>query len=396
MNVTGFARRAGWARGEAAEKMADTQSARRVGKHWLRTAVAGLLLNAALLFLAVNMGISAQTVLRPRSDHFDGERFFNPAIHGHERGFVDLLKWASKRRPPHWRERTDVQPGPPPARRAAPGVLRATFINHATVLVQMDGLNILTDPIWSDRASPVSWAGPQRVHPPGIRFEDLPPIDVVLLSHNHYDHMDVPTLRRLNSVHHPRFFTGLGNRAYLERRRIQRVTEMDWWDEVPLGDGHSIVFTPAQHFSTRDAIDHDRTLWGGFFVKGPAGALFFGGDTGYAWHFREVRKRLGAPRLALLPIGAYEPRWIMSQVHMNPADAVRAAGDLETPVSMGIHFGTFQLADDAQDQPPRDLRRALAAANLPADRFWVLAPGESRDAPAVAAAAASDKAAANR
>jgi len=341
---------------------------------------------------AVDLATSSDAAPYRISDHFDGRVFFNPAIHGHERGIAELIKWMSSRHPQPWRERTDVTPGPRPPTRVVGDGCRATFINHATMLVQIDGLNILTDPIWSERASPVSWAGPKRFHPPGLRFEDLPPIDAVLISHNHYDHMDLPTLRRLAAAHHPRFFAGLGNKAYLESRGVPGVTELDWWDDAPLGDGRAVVFTPAQHFSARSPYDRDRTLWGGYYVRTRAGAVFFAGDTGYATQFREVRARFAAPRLALLPIGAYEPRWFMSQMHMNPADAVQAARELEAQTSIGVHFGTFQLADDAQDQPPRELQAARAAAGWPADRFFVLAPGEGRDLPAAAAGAEPAKA----
>jgi L-ascorbate metabolism protein UlaG (beta-lactamase superfamily) len=195
--------------------------------------------------------------------------------------------------------------------------------------------------------------------------------------------MDLPTLLHLRHVHSPRFYVGLGNQRYLNGRGLDDVTELDWWESAPLGDGAQITFTPAQHWSSRGPTDRHRTLWGGFVVTTQAGSMFFAGDTGYAAHFRKIRERLGSPRLALLPIGAYEPRWFMSQMHTAPDEAVQAHLDLGAQTSLAIHFGAFLVSDEAQDQPPRDLRAALAAAGLPDDCFWILAPGESRAAPAI-------------
>jgi L-ascorbate metabolism protein UlaG (beta-lactamase superfamily) len=260
------------------------------------------------------------------------------------------------------------------------GAVRVTFVNHATALIQIDGLNILTDPIWSERASPLSFAGPKRVRPPGLRFEDLPPIDAVLVSHNHYDHMDVPTLARLWREHHPRIFAGLGNAAFLAENGIE-ATDLEWWQSVPLAAGVELTSVPTQHFSSRGTRDRDATLWTGFVVKGPAGAVYFGGDTGYGPHFRAVRERLGPMRAALLPIGAYLPRWFMGPVHLAPEEAVQAARDLAAGTAVAIHFGTFRLADDGQDQAPVDLARALAVRGLSPEWFWVLGFGEGRDAP---------------
>lgn len=315
----------------------------------------------------------------PASDHFDGERFFNrePV----ENRTTAFFKWMATRRKGPWREWTDAEPGPAPPRRVGAGELRVTFVNHATVLVQMDGLNLLTDPIWSERCSPVSWAGPRRHRPPGIRFEDLPPIDAVLVSHNHYDHLDVPTLRRLHAEHRPRFLVGLGNAALLDAEGIDRVDELDWGDAVDLSDAVRATFVRARHFSGRGLTDRDRTLWGGFIVEGPAGPVYFAGDTGFGGHFAEIRARFGPPRLALLPIGAYRPRWFMAPVHLSPADAVRAHQVLEAHVSVAIHYGTFRLADDGQDEPAEHLSMALNAAGVSPARFWLLPEGEGRPVP---------------
>ncbi len=225
--------------------------------------------------------------------------------------------------------------------------LRVTFVNHATVLLQIAGVNVLTDPIWSRRASPLPFAGPRRRRPPGIRFVDLPPIDLVLISHNHYDHLDLPTLQALARSHAPRFITTLGNAALLQREGIEPVTEMDWWQEQPLPGGLRLTCVPAQHFSARGLCDRCRTLWCGFVLHGRGGPIYFAGDTGWGSHFSEIARRFGPPRLALLPIGSHLPRWFMRPVHLSPAEAVRAHQVLGAQASMAIHFGTFPMADDS-------------------------------------------------
>jgi L-ascorbate metabolism protein UlaG (beta-lactamase superfamily) len=263
------------------------------------------------------------------------------------------------------------------------GEMRVTFVNHSTVLVQMDGINVLTDPIWSKRCSPVSFAGPRRAVPPGLLFEQLPPIDVVLISHNHYDHMDLPTLRRLADERRPRIFVPLGNKGTLYRRGVNGAEELDWWQSARVRDGVHVHAVPAQHFSGRGLFDRDRALWAGFVVTGPAGAMYFAGDTGFAPHFGQIRERFGPPRLALLPIGAFRPEWFMSRVHMSPDDALRAHEILGTETSLGIHFGTFRLTDDGQDEPAERIAALLRTGEQPPPRFWVLGVGESRDVPAV-------------
>jgi L-ascorbate metabolism protein UlaG (beta-lactamase superfamily) len=317
----------------------------------------------------------------PVSRNFDGERFHNQS--GAQPGTMsDLLRWQLDRKRGPWREWTDAAPGPAPPERVADGELRVTFVGHSTLLVQLDGLNVLTDPIWSDRASPVGFAGPSRVRPPGIRFQDLPPIDVVLISHNHYDHLDMATLKRLHETHQPRVFVGLGVRELLRREGITQVTEMDWWTRAPLRDGVVLHSVPAQHFSNRGACDQNLSLWTGFVLQADSGSVYFAGDTGFGPHFAQIRRRLGAPRLALLPIGAYRPRWFMSAVHVSPEEAVRAHQQLGALRSVATHFGTFQLADDGQDEPVEELAEALKKSGVPSDHFWVLGFGEGRAVPA--------------
>lgn len=313
----------------------------------------------------------------PRSDHFDGTRFSNRGRLQHE-SLGGVLKWMLSRDRGPWR-RIEAEPGPaPPAR--VDGGPRVTFVNHATFLLQVDGLNVLTDPVWGARTSPVRWAGPKRFRPPGIRFSDLPPIDLVLLSHDHYDHLCEETMRRLAAAHRPAVVTGLGNGALLRAFGVERAVELDWWDAAELA-GARVTFTPAQHFSGRGLTDRDRTLWGAFVLETPSARIYFGGDTGMGPHFAETRARLGAPDLALLPIGAYRPAWFMSRVHVSPAEAVEAARRLEARISVATHFGTFALADDGMEEPVEDLRAALAALGDAAPEFWVLAEGEGREVP---------------
>ncbi len=312
----------------------------------------------------------------PASERFDGVRFCNLAPTDHA-GAADLLRWQLHRESGPWR-RVAAAPGPAPARRVDD--LRVTFVGHATTLVQVTGLNVLTDPLWAERSSPVSWAGPRRYRPPGIRFEDLPPIDLVLVSHDHYDHLCLPTLRRL-APQAPKVLSGLGNGALIGSTGHADVHELDWWESAEVTRDVRATFVPAQHFSGRGVNDRDTTLWGGFVLETPRGSVYFAGDTGKGPHFGEIRARLGPPRLALLPIGAYRPSWFMERVHVSPAQAVDAARALEADTSLAIHYGTFRLADDGMDEPVEDLRRSLDALGDDAPRFWVLEHGEGRDVP---------------
>jgi L-ascorbate metabolism protein UlaG (beta-lactamase superfamily) len=213
----------------------------------------------------------------------------------------------------------------------------------------------------------VEFTGPKRHHAPGIRFDDLPPIDVVLVSHNHYDHMDVPTLDRLKREHQPRIFTGLGNSAFLKG-----AVDLDWWQSAEIGPDVRIHAVPAQHFSSRGLSDRDANLWCGYVIEAPGGPIYFAGDTGWGSHFAKIRERFGAARLALLPIGAFRPEWFMCAVHISPREAVRAAEALGAETSIPMHYYTFHLGDDGQDEPAEVLRSELAAGG---PRFEILAPG---------------------
>jgi len=304
----------------------------------------------------------------PRSDHFDGQRFFNPNGKA-PAGFRALLRWQFGRNQgawPAWVENT--------ARPDLPAVLgprdcAVTFVGHATFLLQFAGLNVLTDPIWSDRCSPVSWAGPKRVRAPGIDFAALPRIDLVLLSHNHYDHLDLATLRRLHAAHRPLIVTTLGNAPFLAAEGIDTAVELDWWQSHEPQPGVKVTVTPAQHFAARGLHDRSKTLWGGFVLETPAGKVWFAGDSGYFAGFKDVGTRLGPFDLSLIPIGAYEPRWFMEPVHCTPADALRIHREARSRRSLAMHFGCFPLADDSYEQPMQDFRTAHAASGLGPEEF---------------------------
>ncbi|MEM1350444.1 MAG: MBL fold metallo-hydrolase [Myxococcota bacterium] len=247
-------------------------------------------------------------------------------------------------------------------------------MNHATTLIQVPGANIITDPIFSERAGPLTWAGPKRHRAPGVCFEDLPSIDIVLLSHNHYDHCDSQSLARLAKRDDPIFLAGLGTRRLLKRFDVERVRELDWW-QTTSHSGVELTFAPAQHWSTRGLGDANVNLWGSFFIDAKDATFYFAGDTGWGSHFHTIAERLGRPDVALLPIGAYEPRWFMRPQHINPAEAVDAHLALGATRSVGIHWGTFDLTDEPHDEPPKALARALQAKNIPADAFLALPNG---------------------
>lgn len=278
-----------------------------------------------------------------------------------------------ERRTP-WPKHVDVAVQRPPGLDAAAATL--TFIGHSTFLIQTQAGHLLTDPVYAERAGPFGIAGPRRVRQPAIRFEDLPPIAVVLLSHNHYDHCDISTLRRLAKRFDPIVVTPLGNGPLVKSAGIRRVEELDWWQPARTSP-IPIVATPAQHFSARTPFDRNRALWSGFVIEAGARRIYFAGDTGYASFFRDVRRRFEPIDLALLPIGAYAPRWFMQPIHMDPAEAVQAHLDLGGPASVAMHFGTFQLTTEGIDDPVRELDAACRAEGVPASRFKVLGFGES-------------------
>ncbi len=315
----------------------------------------------------------------PASDHCDGQHFFNPGSRPSSRGLLRVLRWrlTSKREP--WRTPPPDPRFPPPPESVAPGSVAVSFVNHSTFLLRLPEAVVLTDPIFSERCSPVSWAGPRRARPPGIALADLPRPDIVLISHNHYDHMDIPSLHDIRRRHAPSFVTLPGNARTLRRHGID-ATELDWWQAVETG-GLTVTATPARHFSARTPFDRNRALWGGFMLTTAAGRVLFAGDSAAGPHWRAIRDRLGAPGVALLPIGAYEPRWFMAAEHMNPDEAVEAHRDLGARQSVGMHFGTFKLTDEAIDAPLLALEAAKVRGGISAASFVTLGFGETRQFP---------------
>ena len=298
----------------------------------------------------------------PKSDHFNGKKFFNK--YGKmKNNFFSFLKWRFTADKGNWPDWVKNKLTTKPIKRIEDTSLVATFINHATVLIQFGNINIITDPIFSKRCSPFSWVGPQRVREPGIKFEDLPPIDVVLISHNHYDHLDIPTLQKLSKRDNPIILSGLGNGNLFEQNNLKNYKDLDWGDTLEV-KGLKFHFLVAQHWSGRGLTDRLQTLWGSFLIEKGDKKVYFAGDTGYGPHFKDHGKAFAPVDLALLPIGAYKPRWFMKYAHMSPEDALKAHMDLKSKMSMAIHFGTFSLGDDGFDDPIKDLKEAREKMNL--------------------------------
>jgi L-ascorbate metabolism protein UlaG (beta-lactamase superfamily) len=321
----------------------------------------------------------------PVSDHFDGTRFFDPNG-SPPKSFADQWRWYRSNERQPW---PDWAPSPysdTPPRRVAGPEWRISYVGHASLLIQTAGLNILTDPVWSERVSPVSFLGPRRHNDPGIAFDALPPIDVVLVSHCHYDHLDVATLSRLAAAHRPRVVTPLGNDTIMKNYDAAiRAEAHDWHDRVELGPDVAVTLVPMRHWSARGLTDRNKALWSSFVIETPAGRIYHVADSGYGdgHHFREARDRYGPFRLAILPIGAYEPRWFMRDMHMNPEEAVRALMVCGAELALAHHYGTFQLTDEAIDAPVRALDVARVNEGVEPDRFRRLEPGQFWEVPAV-------------
>lgn len=254
-----------------------------------------------------------------------------------------------------------------------------TWIGHATFLFQVDGLNVLTDPQWSERASPLSFAGPRRLVLPGVRFEDLPRIDVVVISHDHYDHLDRETVSRLARVHRPLFLVPLGLKAWFADIGVTNVEELDWWQQRVVG---AVTFTcvPVQHWSARTPFDMNRRLWSGWALAGRHRRAFFAGDTGYYRpEFRAIGERLGPFDVAAVAIGAYDPPEMMRMTHTTPEESLDIFADVRARTFVAMHWGTFDLAEEPLEEPPQRLRQAAQARGIPDDRVWILKHGETRD-----------------
>jgi L-ascorbate metabolism protein UlaG (beta-lactamase superfamily) len=321
-----------------------------------------------------------KTYSGPVSDHFDGLQFYDPDG-SPPKALAQVLRWQFGRRRqravwPEWAPSPHADAPPP---RIDGNKVRLSFVGHASWLIQAAGLNILVDPVWSERVSPFSFAGPKRRNDPGIAFEALPNIDTVLVSHGHYDHLDIATLSRLAAKFSPRVITPLGNDVTMKDADATiRAEAHDWKDRVELGNGLAVTLVPTRHWSARGLLDRNKALWASFVLETPAGKLYIVCDSGYGEgkHFRRVAEAHGPVRLAILPIGAYEPRWFMRDQHMNPFDAVKALADCGAEQALAHHHGTFQLTDEAIDAPVIALAEALDEAKVPREKFAVLKPGQ--------------------
>ena len=319
--------------------------------------------------------------LHETSDHCGVDRFYNldkPLTPFDRKG---LLKWILTRKSYTWKvdathelnARNQMLELPQNRPHADLNDWQIWFVGHATVLIQIGPFNFLTDPVWCDYVSPKQGSGPRRVCPAGIALEHLPTIHAVLLSHNHYDHMDLATLDWLHQKFEMPIYTGLGNVHYLSKDF--HVIEMDWWQEIPFHDELKIAYTPAQHTSGRGVRDQNMALWGGFSLLAKTGHCFFAGDTGYSAHFKHIHDRYGDARVALLPIGAYEPRMLMRYVHMNPQDAFHAHLDLHAHRSLALHYRTFQLTDEDRDAPEHELQHAMKSSSKLVNPFYCIREG---------------------
>ena len=294
----------------------------------------------------------------PLTDHYDGSHFYN-LDKVEQKGLWEVLKWRMARTEPTWPEELENSPFIRPKAWQDKNSSGFFVIGHASVLIKLGPHFILVDPQYSKRASPFSFVGPRRVRPPAIPFDQLPHIDFVLISHNHYDHLDISTLQRLKEKSDPLILIGLGHKNLLKKNGFSKFRELDWWQSHKKRD-LEISFVPARHFSSRGLFDQNKALWGGFYLNYKLKEkVFFAGDTGYGRHFRLIRERLGAPHLSFLPIGAYKPRWFMQEVHINPEEAVKAHRELRSKQSVGIHFATFSgMSDEDFADPEKDLIKA--------------------------------------
>lgn len=345
------------------------------------------ILSAFLCIMCITSPIYAEEINMEynKSDHYDGKRFFMPGDEQNtgNKSILDIIKWKLRDSAEIWPSWIENSKTPKIAKNISPNEAYISFINHVSFLIQLHDVNILTDPVFSKRVSPFSWLGPKRMRKPGIDIDALPNIHYILISHNHYDHMDIDTLKILVDRFRPIIIVPLGNEAILKKNGIHtRIVELDWWEEYSAEKDEKkhqieINLTPAQHWSARGLFDKCEALWGGFFIKHHGIKIFFAGDTGYSTHFKEIKDNLGSPTLSLLPIGAYKPEWFMKHHHMNPEEAVLAHIDLQSKNSIAMHFGTFQLADEGFDEPVKFLKKSMKKHNISDQNFHVLDNGET-------------------
>ncbi len=340
-----------------------------------------LLLSIALLIIllitAVVIGgvlLSTQPYRGPQSDHFDGKRFKNPSRVS-AKGFDDVLKYMLRRQPDQWQRETLSPSFDGNLTDVPDGALQYTFVNHSTFLMQYGGVNLLTDPIWSERCSPFQFMGPRRMRAPGLELTDLPPIHLVLITHNHYDHLDKGTITHLVKSHDPDFVVPLGVADLISRWGGRVIGELDWYDAIDYR-GLTVTATPCNHFSSRGILDRNTSLWCGYTLSTDQLSVYYAGDTGYSSVFQEIGRRLGPFDLSFIPIGAYKPEWFMQPIHISPAQAVQVHSDVGSRRSVAMHFGTFPLADDNRETALTAFAQALSESDVSSDHFRVPREGE--------------------
>ena len=309
-------------------------------------------ISALCIFFLISYFVSTMSIAQAKiSDHYNGKKFINPTLNEpFSPSFSDIFKMMGEGRP-KWPEKVENLGKSSLNISLKKAEFAITFINHATFLIQTPDLNIITDPVWSLRVSPIGWVGPKRVRKPPIEIDSLPHIDVILISHNHYDHLDKKTLKILNNRFRPKVLVPVGDCKLMESFGIENVSEMDWWEDIFIDRSTKITFTPQQHSSGRGLFDRDKSLWGSFFIQYMHRSIYFGGDGGYSTHFEDIRSRLGPPEVAILGIGAYLPSFFMKPIHTSPSEALKAHLDLGAAQSIGMHYGTFQLASEEFNQP---------------------------------------------
>ncbi|MDP4709015.1 MAG: MBL fold metallo-hydrolase [Rickettsiaceae bacterium] len=336
----------------------------------------------AILFIIASLTSCSNYHDGDMSDHFDGNRFFDPEIKN-SNNFWSFLKWQITKKSTAWPGYVEVKKYDIPPTKVFGNELRISNVGHVTFLIQTQGLNILTDPVWSKRASPMSFAGPKRVIEPGIKFDALPPIDVVWISHNHYDHLDIATIKKLWAKHKPRIITPLGNDTIIHSydKKIQ-VESYDWGDEVKISDNVKFHLTPMQHWSARGIFDRNKALWAALTIETSAGNIYFVGDSGYGngRYFKRDKEKFKQFRVAMLPMGAYEPRWFMQYAHMNPTDMLKAHQDLGSPYTIPSHYDVFKLTDEGRGEALTALEEAMQNQQIN-NKIKILEVGQYYDVP---------------
>ncbi len=294
-----------------------------------------------------------------KSDHFDGEKFFVPGIKI-KKNIWQLLRWKFlENKKKSWAIFDGENATPSMAQQVNINHLSTTYVNHATHLIQLHQLNILTDPVFSNCVSPFKRVGPKRFRAPGIAIKDLPKIDFIVISHNHYDHLDLHSLKSLCEMYQPIIVVPLGNKKIIQKMNAKQIIELDWWESLQITPQQKITLVPAQHWSARSLWDANKALWGGFVIEADDLKVYFSGDTGYGTHFKKIHNYFGKIHVSILPIGAYEPRWFMKEQHINPEEAVLAHLDLNAHLSIASHHLTFQLTDEGVDEPTIELQKSL-------------------------------------